>query len=98
MAALPRPAAPEAAAQDALEEVAQPAAARAEELLEDVARIDAARLEAAAAQALVTELVVDAPLLGVAEDLVGLGRLLEAAPGVGVVLVAVGWCLSASLR
>jgi hypothetical protein len=50
LVALPRAGAAEG--RPVLEEVAQPAAAAVEELLEDVARVDAAGLEAAAAEAL----------------------------------------------
>ena len=68
-------------------------AAAAEEGLEDVvdrAEAGAARVEAAGAQALVAVGVVGAAPLGVGEDLVGLGRLLELLLGLGVVVVDVG--------
>ena len=47
-------------------------------------------VEAAGAQALVAVGVVGAAPLGVGEDLVGLGRLLELLLGLGVVVVDVG--------
>ena len=50
----------------------------------------APRRETARAQALVAVGVVDLALLGVGEDLVGLGGLLELLLGLGVVVVDVG--------
>ena len=78
-----------------------PAAARAaEERVEEVGdRAEAVevRREAAGAQALVAVAVVGRAALGVVEDLVGLGGLLELLLGVGVVAVDVGVQLAGEL-
>src|SRR5262249_38045302 len=65
--------------------------------LEDLLKAPEAARLSALAHAGVAELVVDLALLGVAEDFVRLGRLLEALLGLRVVLVAVGMELEGEL-
>ena len=78
------------------EELAEEGVAAAEERLEDVleAARGRARAPATRPQPVAAEGVVETAPLGVGEDLVGLGRLLEALLGVGVARVDVGMQLT----
>ena len=91
------PAAGPAAAAAEAEEVAEHRIGLAEDRLEDVleaAGALGARVEAAGAQPVVAEGVVGPAPLGVGEDLVGLGGLLELLLGGGVLGVDVGMQLA----
>ena len=67
------------------------------ELAEDVVHVHAGTASRSTAHSGVTEAVVLGPLLLVAQDLIGLGRLLEPGLGIGVVGVLVGVVLDGQL-
>ena len=63
----------------------------------DRAETGTARRETALSQAILAVSVVDLALLGIGEDLVGLGRCLELLLGVGIVSVDIGMQLAGDL-